>query len=85
MSCGVPVVATRVGAFEDLIAPEETGFLVPPENINELITATNKLMADSVLHKSMAKAAQHKAVTQNQLIHEAGTIIAIYRLLIEKP
>ena len=82
MSCGVPVVATRVGAFEDLIAPEETGFLVPPENINELINATNKLMADSVLRKSMAKAARHKAVTQHQLMHEANTIIAIYRRLI---
>ena len=58
---------------------------MPPENINEPITATNKLMADSVLRKSMAKVARHKAVTQNQLIHEAGTIIATYHRLIEKP
>ena len=42
-------------------------------------------MADSVLRKSMAKVARHKAVTQNQLIHEAGTIIATYHRLIEKP
>jgi len=41
MSCGVAVVATRVGAFEDLVVPDETGFLVPPEDLDQLIAATD--------------------------------------------
>lgn len=84
MSGGVPVVATRVGAFEDLVAPDETGFLVPPEDIDQLIAATDKLMSDAVLRQSMAEAARRKVVAQHQLMHEADAIIAIYRRLISE-
>lgn len=30
MACGIPVVATRTGAFEELIIDAECGYLVPP-------------------------------------------------------
>ncbi len=84
MSCGVPVVATRVGAFEDLIAPDETGFLVPPEDIDALTAATDTLMGDATLRHAMADAARRKAVAQHQLVHEADAITAIYRRLISE-
>ncbi|WP_298840315.1 glycosyltransferase family 4 protein [uncultured Roseobacter sp.] len=82
MSCGVPVVATRVGAFEDLVVPGETGFLVPPEDISELIAATDRLMTDTALRQSMAAAARRKVVAQHQIEHEAEAITAVYRRLI---
>ena len=84
MSCGVPVVATRVGAFEDLVVPDETGFLVPLEDIGQLTAATDKLMSDAVLRQSRAEAARRKVVAQHQLMHEADAIIAIYRRLISE-
>lgn len=83
MSCGVPVVATRVGAFEDLVVPEETGFLVPPEDLAALTAATDRLMADADLRKRMGEAARHKVVTQHKLVHEAEAITAIYRRLLD--
>ncbi len=82
MSCGVPVVATRVGAFEDLVVPEETGFLVPPEDLAQLTEATDKLMADSTMRQTMAEAARRKVVDQHQIAHEADAITAVYRRLI---
>ncbi|MEQ3709056.1 MAG: glycosyltransferase family 4 protein [Tateyamaria sp.] len=82
MSCGVPVVATRVGAFEDLVVPEETGFLVPPEDIKQLIEATDKMMGDAALRQSMADASRRKVVEQHQIEHEADALIAIYQRLI---
>ena len=82
MSCGVAVVATRVGAFEDLVVPEETGFLVPPEDIVQLAKATDRLMRDDALRQSMAKAARQKVVAQHQISHEADAIIDIYRRLL---
>lgn len=82
MSCGVPVVATRVGAFEDLVVPDETGFLVPPEDLTQLTAATDKLMSDASLRASMAKASRRKVVNQHQIEHEADAIIDIYRRLI---
>jgi mannosyltransferase len=82
MSCGVAVVATRVGAFENLVVPEETGFLVPPEDLVQMSEATDKLMGDANLRQSMAQAARRKVVDQHQLIHEADAITAVYRQLI---
>jgi len=82
MSCGVAVVATRVGAFEDLVVPDETGFLVPPEDLDQLIAATDKLMSDTNLRQSMAQAARRKVVEQHQIEHEADAITAVYGSLI---
>ena len=82
MSCGVPVVATRVGAFEDLVVPEETGFLVQPEDLAGLIEATDKLMSSATMRQSMAKAARRKVIDQHQIEHEADALIAIYQRLI---
>ncbi|MEO1555471.1 MAG: glycosyltransferase family 4 protein [Pseudomonadota bacterium] len=82
MSCGVPVVATRVGAFEDLVVPEKTGFLVPPEDLGALVDATDKLMSNATMRQSMANAARHKVVEQHQIAHEADALIAIYQRLL---
>lgn len=84
MSCGVPVVATRVGAFEDLVVPGETGFLVPPDDVKELTEATDKIMSDADLRDKMAKASRKKVVDQHQIAHEAEAITDIYRQLLAK-
>lgn len=82
MSCGVPVVATRVGAFEDLVVPGETGFLVPVEDADALAEATDKMMSNAEMRQSMADAARDKVVKQHKLVHEAEAITAIYRALL---
>lgn len=82
MSCGVPVVATRVGAFEDLVVPEETGFLVPVEDVDALAEATGQLMENAERRNTMAAAARDKVVTRHKLVHEAEAITAIYRKLL---
>jgi mannosyltransferase len=82
MSCGVPVVATRVGAFEDLVVPGETGFLVDPEDLVALTEATDKLLSDVQMRTSMADAARAKVLGQHLLKHEADAIMEVYRDLL---
>ncbi|MEP6019997.1 MAG: glycosyltransferase family 4 protein [Paracoccaceae bacterium] len=84
MSCGVPVVATRVGAFEDLIVDGETGYLVQPEDVSQLIDATNKMMTDANVRKSMGEASRLKVEKFHKIEHEANEITAVYRRLIEE-
>lgn len=84
MACGVPVVATRVGAFEDLIVDGETGFLVPPEEIDQLVDATDKMMSDTTLRLSMAAASRHKVELRHKIEHEADAITEIYRRLLSQ-
>jgi mannosyltransferase len=82
MSCGVPVVATRVGAFEDLVVPGVTGFLVDPEDLVALTEATDKLLSDVQMRSSMADAARSKVLGQHLLKHEADAIMEVYRDLL---
>jgi glycosyltransferase involved in cell wall biosynthesis len=46
MACGVPVVATDVGAVREVIEHGRTGLVVPPLDADALATATLALLAD---------------------------------------
>lgn len=59
MSCGVPVLATRVGGLAEAVEPGVTGDLVPPRDDDALAEALERLLADPARLASMgARAAQ---------------------------
>ena len=79
MSCGVPVVATRVGAFEDLVIPEQTGFLVTPGDASQLVEAIGKMIKNAALRQSMADSSRKKVLEQHQIEQEVNAINAVYQ------
>ena len=85
MSCGVPVVATRVGAFEDLIADGATGLLVAREDLAGLRDATGRLLSDPDLRERFAEAARPHVEVNFRIEGEAAALIAIYRQLLSAP
>lgn len=82
MACGIPVVATRVGAFEDLVAPGETGALVDPGDIPALAAAAALLIDNSALRATQSIAARTRAATAFRIEDEAATLVALYRRLL---
>jgi len=46
---GLPVVATAVGGIPDLLTDEETGLLVPPDDVEAMVRAIKRLLNDSEL------------------------------------
>jgi len=82
MACAVPVVATRVGAFEELIADGETGRLIDVEDIDALCDATDALLSDPQMRADWAQAARMRAVSMFTLEREADAIISIYQMLL---
>jgi glycosyltransferase involved in cell wall biosynthesis len=44
MACGVPCIATRVSDNDKIIEHNHSGFIIEPENINELISHITKLL-----------------------------------------
>jgi glycosyltransferase involved in cell wall biosynthesis len=44
MSCGLPVIATRISGNEELVQHNETGFLVPPNDPDSLAEALTTLL-----------------------------------------
>ncbi len=82
MACGVPVIATRVGAFEELIAAGETGELVPRDDIAAMETALIALLADREKLAAMAGTARAHVEAGFRIETEAARINAVYAALL---
>jgi len=82
MACGVPVVATRVGAFEELVLPEQTGLLVAREDQAALTSAIDSALSDAARLEIWSKEARKHAATRFDITREAAALTAIYKELI---
>ena len=82
MACGAPVVATRVGAFEELIEDGVTGTLIDIEDIEAMASAVQTLLAHPKQHDAWSAAARDRVKKHFQLQHEADAISQIYRNLL---
>ncbi|MDH5738783.1 MAG: glycosyltransferase family 4 protein [Nitrospira sp.] len=58
---GKPVIATRVGGFDEVVDDERTGLLVPPKDPIALAKAIIRLLDDDALHARMVTNVQHAA------------------------
>ena len=61
MSCGVPVIASRVGGLPELIQEGENGYLCNPTDSQEFAEASLQLLADSELYHRISRAARRTA------------------------
>jgi N-acetyl-alpha-D-glucosaminyl L-malate synthase BshA len=57
MACEVPVVASRVGGIPEVIEDGVTGFLHPPEALDDMAASALKLLTDQDLREQMGRAA----------------------------
>ena len=79
MASGVPVIATRVGAFEELIVEDETGALVPRDDLLAMTTAlAAAFQSPDTLHR-WSKAARDHATGNFDISREADALVEIYR------
>jgi len=59
VTAGLPVVATNLpGCTDYVVADGESGYLFPPENVDALTQAVERLVADPVLRARMGQAAR---------------------------
>jgi D-inositol-3-phosphate glycosyltransferase len=64
MACGTPVVASDVGGLKFTVLPEETGLLVPPQDVDAFAGAIGRVLGDELWAKKMRKRASER-VQQN--------------------
>jgi glycosyltransferase involved in cell wall biosynthesis len=57
MACEVPVVASRVGGLPEVIEHGVSGFLHPPDAIDEMAASGVMLLRDDDTHRAIAQAA----------------------------
>jgi N-acetyl-alpha-D-glucosaminyl L-malate synthase BshA len=62
MSCGVPVVGSRIGGLPEVIVHEETGFLCDPSDVDCMTAIVLGLLKDDALRARIGRAARERAV-----------------------
>src|SRR5262249_47134483 len=63
-ACGVPAVAGRSGGAHEAVVDGETGFVVPPRDIDRVRTAIDRLCRDASLRSRMGTAARGRACAE---------------------
>ena len=81
MACGVPVVATDVGAFSELIVEGKTGTIVERDNLDAMVAATARFMDDEPLRKAAGQAGVDHVRKNFRLEREAQSLIMVYERL----
>ena len=79
MACGVPVVATKVGAFPEIILEGKTGNLIERNDIPAMIKATAPLLKDGKKLAKYSKASRKHMVENFDISVEANRLVDIYK------
>lgn len=82
MSCGVPVVATTVGAFPELVVDGVTGALVAPGDPAAMAEAVNEWLSDAPRLARGGDAARELVRERFGITTEAKAIVALYHELL---
>jgi glycosyltransferase involved in cell wall biosynthesis len=84
-ACARPLIATDVPGCREIVVPEETGLLAPPNNPAALAEALRRMVEDAELRRRYGAAARTRVA--NGL--DAGTVgretVAVYRSLLAEP
>ena len=83
MACGVPVVATTVGAFDELVGEGTTGRLIPPGDAGRMSTAVGTALASPEMLQRWSAAARRRVREGFRIEDEAAALNALYRELLD--
>jgi glycosyltransferase involved in cell wall biosynthesis len=83
MGHGVPVVATRVGGNPEVVVDGETGYLVPPDGMDEFGDRVVQLLGDPHLRARMGAGARQRVRTEFSLEGAAAAYDGLYGRLLE--
>jgi glycosyltransferase involved in cell wall biosynthesis len=78
---GLPMLASDMPGLADLIQPEQTGLLVPPENPEQLAAAFDRLFNDDAIVRRMS-AKSRQVVQQYDWRNIAERHLALYESLL---
>lgn len=84
MAAGLGCIATRVGGAADLITHQKNGWLLEPDQPEQLQQAILTLLANEAERRQMGLAARQKVVNDYGLSHVASQLRQLYTRVIAK-
>ena len=61
MAIGRPVISTEIGGLPELIEHEQTGLIIPPDNIDAMASAMDRMLKSSDLCQTFGKSGHRRA------------------------
>ncbi len=83
MACGVPVVATDVGAFSEIVTAPELGRIVAPGDITALADAAYEMMSDPESLAASSRAVRAHVEAHFRIEDEAQALVDCYMRLLD--
>ena len=81
--CGVPVIATTVGAFDKLVLEGRTGRLIPPGDVVQMRAAVGTALASLDTLRQWSAAARRHVEEGFRIEDEAAALNTLYRKLLD--
>jgi N-acetyl-alpha-D-glucosaminyl L-malate synthase BshA len=85
MACEVPVVASNVGGLPEVIEHGVSGFLHPPDALDDMAASAVALLRDPARHREVAQAACHRVRTAFCAERVVPLYEACYQQLVGSP
>ncbi|TVP77561.1 MAG: N-acetyl-alpha-D-glucosaminyl L-malate synthase BshA [Gemmatimonadales bacterium] len=85
MSCGVPVIATRVGGLPEVVVDGVTGYLVEVGDTDTMARLGAEILADQAMAKEMGDAARTRAVEAFSAPRVVPRYAEFYRQVLDAP
>ncbi|MDO5704826.1 MAG: glycosyltransferase family 4 protein, partial [Paracoccus sp. (in: a-proteobacteria)] len=79
MAAGLPVVSTRIAGIAELIDDGESGWLVPPGDLDSLVARLDGLLSDPALRDRMGQAGRAKVRADYAIATEAAWLADLFR------
>ncbi|MFO8052730.1 MAG: glycosyltransferase [Candidatus Omnitrophota bacterium] len=83
-ACGTPVIATKVGGFQEIIEDKKDGLLVPPANPDSLSEAILKLLNNPDLSEEIAIKARTKVEAHYTMDKTLNSLEEIYKKTVKE-
>lgn len=85
MATSKPVIGCRNQGIEEIIQQGENGWLIEPDNVDELAETLRTLLDDAQMRERIGREARKTIVEGFSLAHQAEQLNEVYRACLEKP
>jgi glycosyltransferase involved in cell wall biosynthesis len=85
MACGLPILASPLGAVQDLVRQGEEGLLVPPRELSAFANGISTLLLDPMARMVFGESARLRVVEQHDIERSAHALDLLYERMRPRP